>query len=277
MTTAMTPRVLEGRARGQLNSCAATRSSCAATPAPTPAAVQHGFPSSSYDWRATLGLLDDERSWLALDFLGFGLSDKPRDAAYSLFDQADIVEAAPRARTAPRGSGRRDTGTSVATELLTRDLEWTLSFTPAGVPLLNGSVIIERASLTWAQTALRSPLGAAFSRLSTRGLFIRQFARLFSASHPLSSAEAQDQCVLWSRAGGAHLAHRLVHYINERQSQCDAPARRGRRLAGRTAARVGDARPPRPACWPADGSYGPQRRSPSCPSSVTIPRSSSPK
>ena len=178
----------------------------------------HGFPSSSYDWRATLALLG-ERATLAFDFLGFGLSDKPRRASYSLFDQADLVEQLVADETRPVVVVAHDMGTSVATELIARDLGGLLSFTIAGVLLFNGSVIIERASLTWAQKALRSPLGPAFARLSTRRVFVHQFGRLFSPSHPLSTTEAEDQWALWRRGGGAHIAHRLVHYLNEREAQ----------------------------------------------------------
>jgi len=218
MTAAMTPRVLEWRARGELTELAGHQIfTCRHAGSGPLLLFLHGFPSSSYDWRATLGLLD-ECSWLTLDFLGFGLSDKPRDAVYSLFDQADIVEQLVAGEPCPVVLVAHDMGTSVATELLARDLEGTLSFRLAGVLLFNGSVIIERASLTWAQTALRSPLGAAFARLSNRRVFVRQFARLFSASHPLSAAEAEDQWVLWRRARGAHLAHRLVRYLAERQA-----------------------------------------------------------
>jgi pimeloyl-ACP methyl ester carboxylesterase len=109
-------------------------------------------------------------------------------------------------------------GTSVATELLARDLDAGLSFELAGVLLFNGSVIIELASLTWAQKALRSPFGPVLARLSNRRVFVRQFARLFSTFHPLSDEEAEDQWALWRRAGGPRLAHRLIHYIGERQA-----------------------------------------------------------
>jgi pimeloyl-ACP methyl ester carboxylesterase len=37
----------------------------------------HGFPSSSYDFRGVVDRLGDQ-AWITLDFLGFGLSDKPR-------------------------------------------------------------------------------------------------------------------------------------------------------------------------------------------------------
>ena len=177
----------------------------------------HGFPSSSYDWRGTLAHLDDA-ALLAPDFLGFGLSDKPRDVTYSLFGQADVVEQLVADEHRPVVLVAHDMGTSVAPELLARDLEGVLSFNLAGALLLNGSVIIERASLTWAQKALRSPLGPAVARLSSRRLFVRQFARLFSESHPLSAEEVEDQWALWRHAGGARLAHRLIHYLGERQT-----------------------------------------------------------
>lgn len=159
MTAAMTPRVLEWRAGGELVELGGNLIFVRRHDGAGPLLLfLHGFPSSSYDWRATLELLD-KRSWLTLDFLGFGLSDKPRDAVYSLFDQADIVEQLVARDRRPVILVAHDMGTSVATELLARDLDGTLSFTLAGVLLFNGSVIIERASLTWAQTALRSPLG----------------------------------------------------------------------------------------------------------------------
>lgn len=51
----------------------------------------HGFPSSSYDFRLLIERLAG-RALLTFDFLGFGLSDKPRDHVYSLAWQADLVE-----------------------------------------------------------------------------------------------------------------------------------------------------------------------------------------
>jgi len=111
-----------------------------------------------------------------------------------------------------------DMGTSVATELLARDLERSRGFELAGVLLFNGSVIIERASLAWAQKALRSPLGPAIARLSHQRVFTRQFARLFSPSHPLSAEQAEDQWALWHLAGGARQAHRLAGYLGEREA-----------------------------------------------------------
>ena len=54
-----------------------------------PLLLLHGFPSSSYDWRGLLAAQPD-RAALAFDFLGFGLSEKPRDHVYTLGWQADL-------------------------------------------------------------------------------------------------------------------------------------------------------------------------------------------
>jgi pimeloyl-ACP methyl ester carboxylesterase len=51
----------------------------------------HGYPSSSFDFRAVLPHLADHAR-VAIDFLGFGLSDKPRPRRYSLLEQADLVQ-----------------------------------------------------------------------------------------------------------------------------------------------------------------------------------------
>jgi pimeloyl-ACP methyl ester carboxylesterase len=176
----------------------------------------HGFPSSSYDWRATLSRLDD-RATLVFDFLGFGLSDKPAKATYSLFDQADLVEHLLAGESSPVVVVAHDMGTSVTTELLARDIDGSLSFRIAGVLLFNGSMMVELASLTWAQKVLRSRLGPVLARLSNRPVFVRQFADLFSTGHPLDPAEAEDQWELWQRAGGAKISHRLIGYITERE------------------------------------------------------------
>jgi pimeloyl-ACP methyl ester carboxylesterase len=179
----------------------------------TPILLVHGYPSSSYDWRELLELLP-ERRMIAFDFLGFGLSDKPRDHVYSLMAQADLVQAV--------ADGQRvalvahDMGTSVATELLARDLEGKLPFSLASVLLLNGSMVIERASLTISQKVLRSRFGPIAARLSNERAFRAQFACIFSAAHPLSAEEAADQWSLLAHNGGHRVIDRLTFYLHER-------------------------------------------------------------
>src|ERR1700754_5062868 len=78
----------------------------------------HGYPSSSFDYREVTPHLAG-RAWLTLDFLGFGLADKPRPHRYSLFEQADLAQQVVAETTdGPVVLIAHDMGTSVATELL---------------------------------------------------------------------------------------------------------------------------------------------------------------
>jgi pimeloyl-ACP methyl ester carboxylesterase len=158
------------------------------------------------------------RAAVCFDFLGFGLSEKPRDHVYSLHDQADLVEAVVGAHLLGGAAVlvAHDMGTSVATELLARDLDGRLSFELAAVLLLNGSMVIERASLTLAQRALRSRFGPLVARLSNERAFGAQFARLFSPAHPLTREEAADQWALLAHNGGQRIIDRLTFYLHER-------------------------------------------------------------
>ncbi|MBJ7340597.1 alpha/beta hydrolase [Mycolicibacterium sp.] len=176
----------------------------------------HGYPSSSYDFRNVVGHLGD-RAWLTMDFLGFGLSDKPRPHHYSLFEQADLVEEIVSAEVAgPVVLVAHDMGTSVATELLARDLDGRLGFDLRAAVLTNGSVILERASLRPMQKLLRGPLGAVAARLSNQTMFNKGFGELFSTGHPLSDEEAHAQWALLSHHGGHRIAHLLIAYLDER-------------------------------------------------------------
>lgn len=181
-----------------------------------PVVLLHGYPSSSYDWRHALELLGGRRL-ITFDFLGFGLSDKPRDVVYSLLMQAEIVETiVARFSDGPVVLVAHDMGSSVATELLARELEGRLGFGLSSVLLFNASLVLERASLTPGQKLLRSRLGPLAARLSTEFSFRKQFARIFSDEHPLSDEEAADQWSLLARDGGHHLLHRLIYYLHER-------------------------------------------------------------
>ena len=182
----------------------------------------HGFPSSSYDFRHLLPLIGDNAT-LTLDFTGFGLSDKPRGYGYSLFKQADLVEAMVARRFPDREVFlvAHDMGTSVATELIARDINGTGSIPLAGAVLFNGSIVLDRATLTPSQRLLRSPVGSLAARLSNERVFRQQFGSVFSAAHPLTGEEAEDQWELICHGGGRTLGHELIAYLDERITHAD--------------------------------------------------------
>jgi pimeloyl-ACP methyl ester carboxylesterase len=107
-------------------------------------------------------------------------------------------------------------GTSVATELMARDLEGRLNADVVGALLFNGSIILELAQPTLGQKLLRTRAAPLFARLMNEPFFRRQFASLFSSDHPLDPGEAADQWSLIANGGGHRQAHRLIVYMDER-------------------------------------------------------------
>lgn len=223
------PRVREWAAGGRLVSLQGWeifvreggREGVTATPDKTsgdgqlPLLLLHGFPSSSFDWSAITGLLRGRR-WVALDFLGFGLSEKPSEPN-DLFLQADLVEALLAERGLPQVEiVAHDMGTTVANELMARAVEGRLGFSCEVAVLFNGSMVIDRASLVWEQRMLRSRAGFLLAALSNKLSLKRGLGGVFSDSHPIESEELDCQWGLLSRDGGSRKLHRAIAYIDQR-------------------------------------------------------------
>jgi len=117
----------------------------------------HGFPTSGYDWRGVIDGLANVNRCIALDFPGYGLSDKPEPYSYSLFQQTDVVEALARSLSiAEAHVVSHDVGTSVHTELLAREQEGRLAFRALSSSFLNGSMLQDLATITPFQKLLAS-------------------------------------------------------------------------------------------------------------------------
>jgi pimeloyl-ACP methyl ester carboxylesterase len=183
-----------------------------------PVLVLHGFPTSSWDFAAAALLLQEKgRRVILFDFLGFGFSDKPHDAAYSLFEQAEIAIGVARSLGVKSAHvWAHDMGTSVATELLAlreRDL---LPFDIASVTLMNGSVHIDMANPTLGQRLLKSPIGPAFARLSRKSVFDQQMRGIFAPKHPPSAEDLDAMWSLVTRADGQLRLPLTIRYMEER-------------------------------------------------------------
>jgi len=177
--------------------------------------VLHGFPTSSLDFGPAIERLAARRRVITFDFLGFGLSDKPKTAAYSLFEQTDIALAIARAFAVTRAHVlAHDMGTSVATELCARR-EWgPLPIELSSLTLMNGSVHVELAHLTVGQRLLRTRLAPLFARLSTRASFGFQIKQVCARKPPESEIDAMWE--LLARDDGVARMPQLISYVNER-------------------------------------------------------------
>jgi pimeloyl-ACP methyl ester carboxylesterase len=115
----------------------------------------HGFPTSCYDWIGVIDRLTDAYRCIALDFPGYGLSDKPAAYSYSLFQQTDVVEGLARELGVDEAHVvSHDVGTSVHTELLAREQEGRLAFRLVSSTFLNGSMLQDVATITQFQKLL---------------------------------------------------------------------------------------------------------------------------
>ncbi|MHB1583423.1 MAG: alpha/beta fold hydrolase [Acidimicrobiales bacterium] len=119
-----------------------------------PLLVLHGFPTSSFDFHRVVDDLRDGRRVLLLDFLGYGLSEKP-DRPYTLREQADVVAAfVAEAEVGRLALLTHDMGDTVGGELLARQAEGTWEVDVTRRVLTNGSIYIAMAELSAGQRFL---------------------------------------------------------------------------------------------------------------------------
>lgn len=180
--------------------------------------ILHGYPTSSHDYYRVLDDLAGKYRVIVHDHLGFGLSDKPRDYSYSLFEQADLALVLWQ-RLGVRSAHvfSHDYGTSVATELLAR---WNRGFRPIrfeSMTLCNGSVHIELAKLRVIQKLLRNhTLGPWVARLSSQWVFERNMRRVW---HDPSTLPQHDLDAMWElliREDGRGVLSKITQYLRER-------------------------------------------------------------
>jgi len=186
----------------------------------SPLLLLHGFPTSSFDWRPIWNELIQRHRVIAPDFLGYGLSDKPRDHEYSILDQADLVEALLRELGIERcGILAHDYGDTVAQELLARFLEIGASqgsrYTYCC--LLNGGLFPEVHRPRLIQKLLLSPLGFLVARLVNERSFRKSFSAIFGPQTQPGERELAEFWELIEREGGARIYHKLIRYIPERK------------------------------------------------------------
>lgn len=182
-----------------------------------PVLVLHGFPTSSQDWHGIVDELDRRHRVVLLDLLGYGLSDKP-DQRYSLFEQADLVEAV----AADLGLDEvalitHDMGDSVGGELLARSLDDALSFDVTRRVLSNGSIYIDMAQLTDGQQLLLSLPDERLAEGLGRDALEAALRGTFAPGSDVPDQEIVVAAELIVRDGGDRLSPRLIRYVEERR------------------------------------------------------------
>lgn len=176
----------------------------------------HGFPTCSFDWSFVLPALARGSRCVLIDFLGYGLSDKPHEHRYSLFEQADIVvEVVALLGIDDVILVTHDVGDSVGGELCARSIDGTLGFAISRRVITNGSIYMDLVQLSPGQQLLLSlpdePL--------PEGLPFEAFSPGLAATFAREPAEDELRAH-WSfieRNGGDRILPRLIRYVEERR------------------------------------------------------------
>ena len=185
-------------------------------------AAIHGYPTSSYDWHRIWPALTAGHRVVALDMLGFGASAKPRDVAYSVLDQADLVGAL----LAHLGIDRahllsHDYGVSVAQELLARARDGQPGLAIPSACFLNGGLFAEAYRPRPVQKLLVGPLGPLIGRFVSRRRFATLLGEVFAPDKQLSEAELDDHWRLVTMNEGLRIQHLVARFALERITHRD--------------------------------------------------------
>jgi len=184
----------------------------------------HGFPTSSYDWHLVLPDLTRHFDRVILfDFLGFGLSEKPTDHAYSIMEQTDITEAL----LSQLGVGEvhilaHDYGVSVAQELIARHMERAKGgddrLEIRSTCFLNGGIIPDAHRPRLVQTVLAEPhIGPFLAYFTNYWLFSKAMREVFGELTAPSKETLEELWSLIAYEGGHRLISSLLGYMGDRQ------------------------------------------------------------
>jgi len=182
-----------------------------------PLILLHGFPTSSWDWHRLWDSLRNSYQLIALDFIGYGFSDKPRNYTYSIDEQATLLEhLVAHLKIGTYHLFSHDVGDTVAQELLARQLDRS-EHRILSVCLLNGGLFPETHRATVMQKLLLSRIGFIVARLSTSKRFVASFSILFPDATRPKEDEMRELYSLITYKSGTKIMHRLIKYIIERR------------------------------------------------------------
>lgn len=179
----------------------------------------HGYPSCSLDIGPVVDRAGDAATFLALDFPGFGASDKPVGHRWSVMACADAVEA----MWADRGVTStvlecHDYGVSPGQELLARRAEGRLAVDITATIWHNGGLYPDLHRPTLGKQLLVDPdKGPEVAAAMTEELFTGGVAVTWGRRVPLDEFAVHQMWQSMQARGGAGRVHELLHYMAERR------------------------------------------------------------
>jgi len=178
----------------------------------------HGYPTMSFDFYDVVDLLSDDYYVCAIDTIGYGLSDKPKDGyTYSIEDDAKLVDyyITDILKLKEFTLLTHDKGDSVGLSLLSLYKNQDF-YTINHHIITNGNIYLPLANLTSYQKLL---LDETFGTLATRYVNGELLAKgLNKQAHTIPEKEDKINAVasIIDYQDGGEVQHSTIQYLNQR-------------------------------------------------------------
>jgi pimeloyl-ACP methyl ester carboxylesterase len=189
-------------------------------PAARPLLLVHGFPTSSVDWFDIVETLARDHRVCALDFPGFGFSDKPHGAGYTLAGDATLLEHYATEVLGLRSVAviSHDRGDSVALELAARCASGAARLELNHLVIANGNIFLPLSNLTTFQRLVLDKGSAAqvLAQLTPELLAAGMGATTFTPPRPASDPAIAALSETFAYNEGVSVLHDTIQYLVER-------------------------------------------------------------
>jgi len=187
-----------------------------------PLVLVHGFPTSSVDFVEVADRLSDRYRVCAMDFPGFGFSDKPLGWGYSLVRDAEALEYYMAEVLGLESTilYAHDRGSSVAMIHTTRgDSKVNLEH----LFITNANIFLPMSNLTDAQRSMLDSGGAALLAQATpEQLAVGMGQTTYSPPRGADDPEVQALTTIFSHGDGLVVLHETIQYLVERSQDEDS-------------------------------------------------------
>jgi pimeloyl-ACP methyl ester carboxylesterase len=188
-----------------------------------PLVLVHGFPTSSIDWFEVAKRLSDRYRVCAMDFPGYGFSDKPLGWGYSLARDAEVLDHYVTEVLGLESMTMlaHDRGSSVAMIHTTGgqsrvNLEHLF--------LTNGNIFLPLSNLTQAQRLMLDPETgpALLAQATPEQLAAGMGQATFTPARGPDDPEVEALTAIFSHGGGLPVLHETIQYLVERSQDEDS-------------------------------------------------------
>jgi pimeloyl-ACP methyl ester carboxylesterase len=182
-----------------------------------PLLLVHGFPTSSVDWFEVAEKLSDRYRVCAMDFPGFGFSDKPLGWGYSLVRDAEVLEyyIADVLGLESMIMIAHDRGTSVSLVHVTGG---TSKVKLERYFLLNGNIFLPMSNLTDTQRVMLDPVAGppALAQATPEQLAVGIGPIMYTPPRGPDDPEVEALIAIFSHGEGLKVLHETIQYLVER-------------------------------------------------------------